>query len=300
MKLIILLITCCLLSSSLLAQEDYHVTVTLMEEVDGTIEYAGSSVGFRLTDHKNISDKFWWKPGRRGSSRRPDYDKVDSASEIGFDLTLYESNNRFYIIGDVSKWTLSPPEPFFTGVRIDVDETMPLDSGIIIDCGEGWKGVHYYLQLEVSRKKKSGEGIDWAKNEIYVETEGSYAGQVLSKGRNGRAKMISEQSFPSEFGTPFGVKPSKRVYMEVKVSGPDLGSIVSYPFEIEILIERTYRIDLNAVPHEKTIDVTYRSENRHKIELIKGKQYMIHLPPDTPSVEGFDISTKLHLTPGLY
>ncbi len=93
-----------------------------------------------------------------------------------------------------------------------------------------------------------------------------------------------------------GYVEQAKIYTEILL--PNYPENLDEPFQAELTFRRIYKIDTLYVSERAfSVDVTYSSEYKEKIELISGKLLMLVFPADTPSVRGLDRIDTLYIRP---
>jgi hypothetical protein len=141
--------------------------------------------------------------------------------------------------------------------------------------------------------------IDCAENAVTLVSTVSNRGKSFAKWSSAQKLLTESMQFFTNPEMLVGVQTdSASLAYQVQVQIPGGLGGMERPTPCQIVFQRVYRISRGESRNsDKQVIVSYASKNTKDIVLEPGKELRLVFPPDTPSVQGYDIEDTLIILP---
>jgi len=223
------------------------------------------------------------------------------SGELRFELpiaaTFYRSPERLLLVGNACLINLSNGADIASGHRVEFKRTITLDSPALIPVGNFPDGVGVGVEITVSTEPKVHRSQ--LTRGLQVITVQTWNGVVQSVASSGRVISPHPDTIDNTFSLSGPLPDSRRVlkYSGIVSFSQDIAKLQATT-PITLTFVRKYAIDTlhyAATPFAATEFLT--SKNSRVVTVTPGEVLKVVIPPDTPSVGGFDITDTLIVVP---
>jgi hypothetical protein len=218
--------------------------------------------------------------------------------EIPVSFTVVEQADRNLLYGRAWLMHLADSATITGGGRVSIRQPIRYDEPVLVRLGKLPDGIGISLNVTISRERISGHCATTTQP-VQLVTVQYENGEMRSNHAAGRTAVAEPSPVKTWFSLPINDAASQVLTYEAEIRfSQDLEHLAGAR-SVDFSLIRTYTIDtLHYRLEETTPDVTYRSTYTRRLQLEPGAEYRIVIPPDTPSVRGFDIEDTLIVVPG--
>lgn len=285
--------------------EPHQVQIGFEIILDGVSEqFTGRSTGGQWITPGEYSEMyargvFWGADSSSGVSVGGIINRHDEELffELPFELTVYPSPECLLLFGQAYLLNYREGGKVISGQRTAIEQPVQLGEPTLIPVGVLSDGIGVSLKVMVSEEGGVMPGACLT-YPVQLVTVQWYEGEVRT--RHGAGRVVAAESSPvkTTFSIPkdgSGAEVAK--YSAAITFGQALDEIDGRtPVRLDFV--REYRIDTLLYPQtEFTEDVVYTSSYVRYLRLKPGDMYRVIIPPDTPSVRGFNIEDTLIIVP---
>jgi hypothetical protein len=251
--------------------------------------YAGSG--------KACDGTFWMSATSVGSTGAPSSDIQDSVTEIQYRFNVHRSEAGRFLTGYVTLIEIERAGEIVSGRRRLINRSIEIGAGNLVYAGANSQGDKFSINVRVQSDRPKELSEDVRTGPIVLYTRISRSGEQLGLIKNSSNRLEHSQTFRTAQTTSVEGGQERMEY-RVKVTLDDYPDSSRYPMQTTVRIERYYVIDTLYVPGREFVsDVAYSSRHSKQVTLEPGRSLEIVIPPDTPSVRGFDVVDSLVIRP---
>jgi hypothetical protein len=224
--------------------------------------------------------------------------------EIPVSLTVLKQAKEMFLYGRVWLMHISDTTVIDGGRRISIKQPIRFNDPLLVRLGRLPDGVSISLNITVSREPISADSYIRTQP-IQIVTVQYQDGERISHHAAGRPASAHPSPVKTSFSLPIDIAVSGaeahafrilEYEADVRLSISPDSLIQSRLVDFELI--RTYRIDtLHYSLEDIKADLTFTSTYKRRLAMEPGVELRIIVPPDTPSVHGFDIEDTLIVVP---
>jgi len=269
-----------------------YLEVSILEGHDFTYETSGASGSCCISYERACNGSYYVKGKESGINvgaigfggpKGADY-------ELDYSLALTRGSDKDILVGALYSLQLSGGESVTGGRKIRVNSPVEYGQPDTIKVSES-----IGVEIRVVRHAP-GQFERKSSGPLTLVSVQEYDGRVRSVASNS-APLSKERSFQSGFNLPSGDTLKTLEYRTtISFSEPLEGAV--YPLQCVVTFKRMYLIDAQLLPGKRyEAKQAYVSNYSKSLTLQPGKISELIFPPDSPSVEGFEITDTLIISP---
>lgn len=299
MKLLYSLLLLLLLGATCLAQELY-LELEALQFLNDTIIDGHASSRTRISFNKTVSNVYYWSDdgsfGTFGGSNWSD--KAPKASvETYCHLTLSGNPSRVILTGTIISIRVVDGNKIESGFRENIDTPVIINQTIDVHGTTLPSGRRVVLRTTISDAVPS-HSSSCEINQLKLITINHHEDKVYNLVQNGRELSPASSSIATEFSIPVDSLVWQHMKYETDIGfSPSIEDIRSAMTSTMTIIRR-YAIDTLHYGDAFVSDVRYESTYSKTLRFFPGRILKIVIPPDTPSIHGFNIQDTLIVNPG--
>ena len=272
--------------------EDSHIEIKYTELDENGEEHVIGSSGWNC-GLKNAMTSIYYKTDNNGVGiSGGSYVDDDVTFEMPYSLRIIKYPDRMILSGVFRGYNVNGNK-ITSGIRKVIYEDIEYDKPIYVHIAPSENDSETKITITLYKKE--------LKSKVVFNGPISLITNLLNNSvcKSHTQGVISEKV---EFLTRDGKNREDGYFESAKIISkillPNYPKNLDEPFQTELTFRRIYKIDtLYVSEREFSVDVTYSSEYKEKVELIPGKMLMLVFPADTPSVRGFDRVDTLYIRP---
>ncbi len=274
-----------------------HMMIRLLKGSPLEYEHAGAASGCVIRPGHSCNGIFWIGETESGVSGGSMTSMISEPSaEFLYELSVKQLERDYLLSASIFNLHVDSEGKISGGRQFYSESPISLDSQLTVDIGEDLDGIRYLLGITLSdRPIPMSEENEWDGSNVTLLSRQLVDGKSWSVAKNSTNAIHQTTSFTATFSS----NPSAEGYMEMKyrflLSFEDLPERIDGPVRTTLNIVRQYAVSSRGASSSQ--QGAYSSTYSKQIELRPGKLTELVIPPDTPSVAGFDILDTLRILP---
>jgi len=277
--------------------QNLYMKIDLMKGSTSNFERANASAGCRITPGGTCDGLFWISENESGvTSGGLTADIGKPAAEFIYQFGVRRLEKHYQIAGTVFNLFIKANGDVEGGKQHYIEKTIMLDKQMLVETGEDRDGNPYLFSITVSETPIPATTDEtWNGSKIVLLSRQMVDGHSWSVTKNSRNALEGTTRFNVTFSSPPNESANKELKYQCVIEFSDLPTKIDRPFNSTVNIERRYNVRKRGLMSSSSSDLLSRYSKA--VVLRPGKLTELVIPPDTPSVDGFNILDTLRIFP---
>lgn len=287
-----------LLAAATLMAVPRYLHVTVSGENDESKPVCSASLGFDLLDERQQGGVYYIAGNSCGITSEASRYQLDGLEfELVFNFQILGSGDYYLLAGATRALNYRGGSGPGRAERSSIEKQIPIGVKVPISSFSLPDGRQVTISVKLAETLPT-DCPDCKQSAVSLRSVFSRNGNVFSSARVGKKFLAEAMEFHSSFEADAAGAGSPQFLYQVLVQIPNALDALTQPTETQVTLQRIYQFSSShrSDPKNQT-EGRFSSRITRAITLEPGKELRLVIPPDTPSLGGFEILDTLIILP---